>query len=110
MLYEVITLKLPTGDSDRLLGSGSTDAAVQINALTQRPGMGGDWALWAGGGLLVMSDSEVLDQQQRHLAGFGTLGMGWSPTSWIAFKLQVDGNTAFYNHSDLTEIGSYNFV
>src|SRR5690606_38992349 len=92
-------LKLPTGDSDHLLGSGSTDLALGISAGTQRPGGWGDWSLWGNTGLLGMSDGDVLKSQQRNLVAFGTLGMGWAPADWLAFKIQVDGHTPFYDDS-----------
>ena len=101
-----VTLKLPTGESDRLLGSGSTDLALSLSAATQRPGPGGDWALWGNIGLLAMSDGDVLQNQQRNLAAFGTGGLGWAPADWIAFKVQVDGHTPFYDDSDLDEVST----
>jgi len=98
------SLKLPTGDSDRLLGSGSTDLAVWLT--------GGDATLTAHGklaafgalGVLYMTSSDVLPDQQRSVVEFGTLGAGWSPLDWLAFKLQFDGHTPFYRDSRLREL------
>ncbi|MBE0596324.1 MAG: DUF3187 family protein [Desulfuromonadales bacterium] len=98
------SLKLPTGDSDRLLGSGSTDLALGVNADRTFPSSWGEFALYGGGGLLLLTDGDVLPDRQRNLVGFATAGGAWRPLSWLAFKLQLDGHTAFYD-SDLTELG-----
>ena len=98
-------LELPTGDADKLLGSGSTDFALWLAAHSGPAFGGGNWSLTAALGGLAMTHSDVLPDQQRHLVGFGRLGVGWSAADWIAFKLQFDGNTAFYKDSELRELG-----
>jgi hypothetical protein len=47
----------------------------------------------------------VLRDQQRTFVGFGTFGLGWAPADWIAFKAQVDANTAYFSDSALPELG-----
>lgn len=100
-----LALKLPTGDSDRLLGSGGTDLA-----LWGAGAYGFDWrdtelGLFGALGALLLSEGEVLEQRQRPLVGFATLGGGWRPAPWIVFKLQLDGHTSFY-HSELVQLGA----
>jgi hypothetical protein len=51
-----------------------------------------------------MTRGDVLADQQRNVAAFGTLGFGWGPAEWIALKAQVSGHTPFYQ-SDLRELG-----
>lgn len=53
-----------------------------------------------------MTRGDVLPDQQRSLAWFGTLGIGWAPADWIAFILQLSGHTPFYDGSDLKELSS----
>jgi hypothetical protein len=55
---------------------------------------------------MAMTDGNVLKNQQRNLAGFGTLGFGWGPARWIDFKAQISGHTAFFKGSDLPELGN----
>lgn len=98
------SLKLPTGDSDDLLGSGSTDLALWLTGRR-----GGSWgetalALFGSAGILALSDGDVASQYQRNLVGFAMVGGGWRPYSWMVLKLQCDGHTAFYD-SDLKELG-----
>lgn len=97
-------LKLPTGDSDDLLGSGSTDLSLWLSG--NRTWRQGDSALALFGsfGLMGMTNGDVVEEQQRNLVGFAMLGGGWRPWSWIVLKLQLDGHTPLYD-SDLKELG-----
>jgi len=96
------SLKFPTGDEKRLLGSGSTDFALWLSG--SRSFRGGSLALFGAAGGLLMSDGDVLPDQQRNAVAFGTLGGGWRPLSRLALKLQFDGHTSFYSDSDLREL------
>ena len=93
------SLKLPTGDTAHLLGSGSTDLALWLAG--QQNYRGGDLALFGAAGTLLMSHGDVLPDQQRHAVLFGTLGGGWRPLSWLALKTQIDAHSPFYRGSDL---------
>jgi len=100
------SLKLPTGDSQPLHGSGSTDLSLWITAGEDfRPGIG-HMTLFGAGGVMGMTDGDVLKDQQRNWVGFGVLGLGWSPARWIAFKIQANGHTSFYKDSELEELNS----
>lgn len=101
-----LSLKLPTGDSDKLLGSGSIDLALSLNSQREFPAEMGRVAVYASLGTLVMTDGDVLKDQRRNLAAFGSLGFGWAANNWLALKLQLDGNTSMYKDSNLVEIDS----
>lgn len=98
------TIKLPTGDSDKLLGDGAVagtgSLCGEVNSFTEWGTIG----VFGSAGLLVTGDGKVLKDQQKNLAGFGTLGLGWGPYSWISFKVQLNGNTPLYGGSRLAEI------
>lgn len=98
------SLKLPTGNSDQLLGSGSTDLALWLSAGDGTSTSLGKVAAFGAGGLMYMSPGDVLPNLQRSLVEFGTLGAGWSPLDWLAFKLQFDAHTPFYRDSALREL------
>ncbi len=98
------TLKLPTGDSDRLLGDGAIAGTGSLCGGMNRFTRWGTVGLFGSAGLMVSDDGKVLRDQQKNLAGFGTLGVGWGPLSWISFKLQLNGNTPLYGGSNLAEI------
>ena len=98
------SLKLPTGESGRLQGSGSTDFALWLTASDDYRLPLGHAAIFAALGGMAMTRGDVIPSQQRHLVGFGTVGCGWSPTEWIAFKVQTSGHTPFYDQSDLAPL------
>jgi len=99
------SLKLPTGDSGNLRGSGSTDFALWLTAADdyRLPALGHLTLFGALGGI-AMTDGAVLEGQQKNLAGFGTLGFGWGPADWIDLKAQLSGHTPFFQGSDLREL------
>jgi len=89
-----ISIKLPSGDSEKLTGSGSTDIALW-SALDYRLSA----ASWFYGqaGLLYMSDSEVLQHRQNDWAGFATAGMAYEAWPDIQLKAQFDIHSALYD-------------
>jgi hypothetical protein len=97
-------LKLPTGDSANLFGSGSTDLAMWVTADNAWSLSRGHAAVYGSGGALFLTDGDVLPGMQRNVVGFGSLGVGWSPLASLAFKVQVDGHTPFYRDSALSEL------
>lgn len=97
-------LKLPTGNSDSLHGTGSTDLALFLTGATNRATEWGTLGVYGSAGGMFSSDGDLLSEQRENLIGFGSAGIGWSPTSWIAFKAQLDLNTAFYRDSSLDEL------
>lgn len=98
-------LKLPTGESAALRGSGSTDLALSLCAMKNSASSWGTLGLFGSLGGLAMTDSRILADQQNNFAAFGTLGIGWGPAAWISFKLQLNAATPFYRHSSLAELG-----
>jgi hypothetical protein len=95
------SLKLPTGDSQQLHGSGSTDFSLWVTAGDDYKISVGHFTLYGAAGIMGMTEGDVLKEQQRNWVGFGGLGVGWSPARWIAFKLQANGHTSFYKDSEL---------
>ncbi len=97
-------LKLPTGDSSYLRGSGGTDAMLQLCGSMTNYSEWGSLGLYGSAGALVMSKGDVLRDQHKPFAGVGTFGLGWGPTSWISFKVQLNGTTPLYSDSSLAEL------
>jgi hypothetical protein len=98
-------LKLPTGDSSRLLGSGSVDLALFLSGSMNRSTEWGTLGIFGSAGAMFASDGDILKDQRENLAGFGAAGLGWSPADWISFKLQCNLNTPLYASSSLPELG-----
>lgn len=98
------SLELPSGDEDKLLGSGSFDLALWLSGeKLWRPG-GRRLALHYGGGLLVADSGEVLASQRRPLVGTATLGIAWSALPWLALQMQIDAHTSLFEESGLRQI------
>ncbi|MCU7840419.1 MAG: DUF3187 family protein [Candidatus Thiodiazotropha sp. (ex Troendleina suluensis)] len=91
------SLKLPTGDADSLLGSGAPDIAFWISGsdaqLLKRWSMG----VYGQAGLLIKGKADILSEQQRDAALFGSVGTKWLAYDWLEIKLQLDGHTSLYD-------------
>jgi hypothetical protein len=99
-------LKLPTGDPDKLTGSGSADAAVWFTYGAE-PAGGSRWS-WLGSlGALYAGDGEVIEDQRRTGAGFGSFTVGWRWTDNVQFKGQVYGHSALYRDTELEPMGEF---
>ena len=94
-------LKLPTGDSSNLSGSGSTDFMLQLCGSSTSYGSWGTLGWYGSVGGLVMTKSDVLREQHNPIVGIGSVGFGWGPASWISFKIQLNGSTPMYRNSSL---------
>ncbi|MGB4599498.1 MAG: DUF3187 family protein [Trichlorobacter sp.] len=97
-------LKLPTGKSSSLHGTGSTDLALFLTGAMNRATEWGTLGVYGSAGGMVSSDGDLLSKQRENLIGFGAAGIGWSPADVIAFKVQMDLNTACYRDSNLDEL------
>lgn len=98
-------LKLPTGDSASLRGSGGVDIALFLSGAMNRRTEWGTLGLFASVGALYTSDGDILKNQRENFVGFGNAGLGWSPADWLSFKVQCSLTSAFYNQSSLSELG-----
>ena len=98
------SLKLPTGDTNLLLGSGSTDLGLwMVGNLGYHVSLG-QLTLFGAAGAMGMTRGKILPDQQRSLVSFGALGLGFSPAQWLAFKFQCNANSPFYSDSNLKQI------
>ena len=98
-------VKLPTGDFDKLTGSGGSDfsAGLTLNdphtlekyRITLYGGLAGVYLGGMDGELAAIQKSFVLA---------GRAGVGWQATKLVQFKLQLDAQSAIYD-SQLKEMG-----
>ena len=100
-------LKLPTGDADKLTGSGGTDLALWLSAEQRGSGAGGGWFLYGGSGVLYTGDGELLSDQRRNLVGLLHFGLGWQPFSALGLQLQFDGHSSLYSGSRLKQMDAF---
>jgi hypothetical protein len=98
------SIKLPTGDSGQLFGSGSTDFSLSLCGSMNSSTEWGTLGAFGSVGGLAMTKGSVLSDQQNNFAAFGNAGLGWSPADWIAFKLQLNAHTPIYHGSSLDQL------
>jgi hypothetical protein len=104
------SVKLPSGDSGSLKGSGSTDFALSLCGSMNNFTEWGSLGVFGSVGGMAMTRGNVLADQQNNLAGFGTVGLGWGPAEWISFKVQLNANTALYHGSSLDELSKVSLM
>src|SRR6056297_155171 len=87
-------LKLPTGSSQQLTGSGATAFATSLHASRNL----GDSLTWhISGGLLISGNGDVLRGQRENLLGIGSTTLAWRVSGNWVLKTQLDGHTAAYH-------------
>lgn len=104
------SVKFPAGESSSLLGSGSTDFSMSLCGSMNNFTEWGSLGVFGSIGGMAMTKGDVLPDQQNNLAGFGMLGLGWGPTEWISFKLQLNAHTAMYHDSELNELSQHSLM
>ena len=87
------TLKLPTGDSDRLTGSGAAAVSASLHASGRQ---NATLAWHASGGVMLGGDGDVLPQHRENLLAFASVTLSWQITDSLSLKAQLDGHTAAY--------------
>jgi len=95
-----IRIEAPTGDPDKLLGSGGWDTAAWL-ALGDHLGA---WSWHLAGGGLYIDDSTVLPDRHRTWAPVGRAALGWHPLEPFTVHAQLDSHGAMYD-SEPTPIG-----
>lgn len=99
------SLKLPTGNDDSLLGSGSFDVSFGFagNEPFQVSGYRAHWYLSSG--LLLPGSARYLAAFQNDVVFFGGLGAGLPLSKSLIAKAQLDGHSAFYSGTHIAEVG-----
>jgi hypothetical protein len=98
-----LNIKAPTGDSDKLTGSGATDAALNL-AYEQK--LSSRWTAFAQLNFAYLGNGDLLPEQQRSSMWSGTLTFDYHYSPALALTLQFDGHTAAYSDSNLPLLGS----
>ena len=101
-----VSVKLPTGDSAKLNGSGAMDVAMWFKKESQQTFFGLRGGSFYSIGGLYVGKGDVLSDIVRQFVGFGGLGAGVYLGDKVLFISQLDINTPFYS-SDLVELGSH---
>ncbi len=98
------SLKLPTGDASKLLGSGAADLAVGLYASASRSLLGRTLGLSGFAGTMVLGEGDVLAGQQRDIVPFGGVAASWWFGERLALSAQLQAQGAYFD-SDVEELG-----
>lgn len=97
-------VKLATGDSDHLYGSGGADGSAALAWRDETSLAAWRLVYELSGGILATQTGDVLPHDRRRAAAFGHAMLAWRIAPRAALKAQIDAHTALY-HSHLREIG-----
>jgi hypothetical protein len=96
-----LSVKLPTGNSNKFTGSGGMDVALGLAASQQ---LGSSFVTHQQLSLSVLGNGDRLTDQQKHVAWNGSLGIDGSLTHRWGAVLQLDGNTRVFD-SEIRVLG-----
>lgn len=101
------SLKLPTGDKNRLSSNGATDISAWL-ALNQK--LTDSWLLNLNAGGVILGAGEYQNIPVADNVIFGHIMLGWLFTDAINLKVQLQGHTSYYEQSQLKILGSTYFL
>lgn len=90
-----LSVKLPTGDADKLTGSGATDVSL---VLTGHRRLGYGWTAFGQAAATYLGDGDLLTDQQRNVVWSGMAGVSAQPWGGgLSLKAQIDAHTAAFD-------------
>ena len=97
-------LKVPTGDQNRLTGSGTHDVVLWLSAAN--PLADKFTHFFTIGGALIEQSRGLLSDIRNPGYGFLSYGVAWRYSPAIDLKLQLDTRSAIYTQTDLLPLRS----
>jgi hypothetical protein len=92
-----LDVKLPTGEADKLTGTGATDASI---AFAGERRLADRWNLFGQAAVTWLGEGDLLAQQQRSVLWSGLAGIEWRAWRELSLKVQLDAHSAAFD-SDL---------
>lgn len=102
-----MSLKLPTGDEDKLTSNGATDFSAWL-ALNQQ--MTDNWVINLNAGAVVLGSDNYKNIPLSDHAFYGHVMLGWLVTDTINLKAQLQGHTSYYDQSQLDILADTYFL
>jgi hypothetical protein len=97
-----LNVKLPTGDADRLTGSGATDVSL---AIAGNHRLSENWSVFGQAAVTWLGDGDRLADQQISVAWSGFAGVAWHAWRGLQLKAQLDAHSAVFDETDLDFLG-----
>ena len=101
------SLKLPTGDEDKLTSNGAADIAAWL-ALNQQ--LSDNWVVNLNAGTVILGTDNYQGIPLSDYAFYGHLMLGWQATENFNLKLQLQGHSSYYDQSQLLILGDTYFL
>lgn len=89
-----LMVELPTGDADKLTGSGGTDVSLLLAGQRQ---LSSRWSVFGQAAATYLGDGDLLPDHQRSLVWSGMAGIGFEAWRGLSLKAQIDAHTAAYD-------------
>ena len=101
------SLKLPTGDEDKLTSNGVTDVSAWL-ALNQQ--LSNSWLINMNAGVVVLGKDNYKNIPLSDQTFYGHVMLGWLISDNINLKLQLQGHTSYYDQSQLKILADTYFL
>lgn len=101
-------IKLPTGDPDKLTGSGAADLSLGLYGGSSTILFDRDLAYSGFLGVLVLGDGDVMSEIQRSAVPYGGAALRWQATPKIALATQLYVQGSYFDAA-LNELGGNTF-
>jgi hypothetical protein len=95
-------IKVPTGDADRLTGTGATDVSLSIAGTH---GLSDSWSVFGQASVTRLGEGDRLAALQRDVAWSGFAGVGWRAWRGLQLKAQIDAHSAVFEDTNLDFLG-----
>lgn len=98
-------LKIPVGNKNDLLGSGTFDLSIQLSGMIHSIPREKQISFYYSAGYLHLGKGALLSNLVSENVGFGNVGLSYNFNSkWYA-KTQFDFHTSFYDKSSTRQLG-----
>lgn len=89
-----LSVKLPTGEAERLGGSGAVDVALTVSATRN---VADSWQVFGQASAAWLGEGDLLPDEQQDLAGAVLAGVTWRATPAFDLTAQIEANTAVFD-------------
>jgi hypothetical protein len=89
-----LSIKLPTGETERLGGSGAVDVALSVAATRQ---VADSWQVFGQASVAWLGEGDILPDEQLDFAGSMIAGTTWQATPAFDLTAQIEANTAVFD-------------
>lgn len=101
-------VKAPTGDPDKLTGSGATDVSLGVYSGGATSFLDRELSFTGFAGVLALGEGEVLADLQRSAVPYGGAALRWQATNRLAFATQLYVQGPYFD-ANLDELGGTTF-